>query len=175
MRRFPCQPHRAFFHRAAMGGFERCYHLVVSDMAPPNVVQESVVGFAHQRIHRLDAFIAWQAKHIIQNRIRHARHIQRRRERDGSFDFAEFLHLRLTRQLPERIADEHRSRDLLTKQISRVRQDHRHSRTNRIGLVESDLADAHAADIGNRIKGAAWQAAGWDAEIGRTRAGDGTV
>ena len=126
-------------------------------MASTNVVQESVIGFAHQWIHRLDAFIAWQAKHVVQNRIRHTRHIQRGGERDGSFDFAEFLHLRRTCQLAECIADENRSGNLLTKQIAGVRQNHRHACANRIALIESDLADAHAADIGNRIERAARQ------------------
>ena len=68
----------AFLHQAALSHCEwrrtlhRGEHFIAANMAATDIVQITVIGFAHQRVDGLHRFIAGQCQHVIDDGILHA-------------------------------------------------------------------------------------------------------
>ena len=65
---------------------------------------------------------------------------------------AEFLDLRGTGKLAERITDKHGAGDFFLKHIAGVRNDDGNAGPHAIGDVEREMANANAANVGDRIE-----------------------
>ena len=84
---------RPFFDGTATRVFDGPEDFVTAHVPSANIVEVPIIGFADQWIDRLHSFVARQREHVINDCIGHARHVQRGRQHDRSFDLAEFIHL----------------------------------------------------------------------------------
>ena len=62
----------AFLQQAAFRIANGGEHFIAANMAATDIVQITVIGFAHQRVDGLHRFIAGQCQHVIDDGIRHA-------------------------------------------------------------------------------------------------------
>src|SRR6185503_1823642 len=112
-------------------------------------------------------FVARQPKHIVQNRIRRAGHAERRCEQDRRFDLSQLIDLSRACQLAERIADKHRTRHFLPKEIATVRQDRRYPGSNILSARDSYLANLNASYICEAVQRSRGKNANNESQVAR--------
>src|SRR6185295_763394 len=89
---------------------------------------------------------------VTRHRVDGGPDAQRVGEDDRRFDRAEFSDLRRSRQLAKCVADEHRTGDLVLKDVAAVRNDRRDAGADQLTLDNRGVADAHAFDVGDRVE-----------------------
>ncbi len=121
-------------------------------MPAADVVQESVVGFAHHRIDRADRLVARLFQGIFDEGLHRRADAQRVGQDDRSFQFAQFRNLRASGQLSEAIAHIHRRGHLFLKQVAAVRDDGGDAGADVVSFRKRDLADLDAGDIRDGVE-----------------------
>ena len=164
------RPHRAFVHGPLASVADGPEHVFARDRQRADVVQApAVVGLAHHRVHRADLFIARLRERPAHDRVHRGSHRQGIGEDDGGLDRAELLHLRGARELPERIAHEHRTRHLVLEQVAAVGQHGRDAGAHALAFDERHLADPHTRHVGDGVLRTGREDAGGEAQVARPR------
>ncbi len=164
---------RALRHGPSGRGPDRGDDVLPAHGKGADVVEPAVVRLAHEGVHRAHAVVAGLGERPGHDGLDGGPHRERVREDDRRLDRAELAHLGGARQLPERVADEHGSRDLLLEEVPAVGQDGGDSGADVLALDERRLADADAGDVRDRVQGAGREDAGGEAEVASARPGLG--
>ena len=136
-----------------------------------DVVQgPAVVRLPHEGVHRADVGVAVLGQGEGHHGLKRRPHGERVRQDDRRLDRPQLLDLRPSRELAERIADEHGARDLVLEQVAAVGQDCRHPGADAVAFHECLVPDAHARDVGDRVQRTRREHAGRDAEVTGARA-----
>ena len=85
-------------------------------------------------------------------------------ERDRRFDGAELVDLGRTRELAERVADEHGAGHLVLKQVAAVWHDGRDTGANVVAGYDRGVTDLHAGHVSDGVECAGREDAGRDSE-----------
>lgn len=135
----------------------------------PNVAQVAVVGLADDGIHGAHALVTRRGQKRVEKRIGDAKHAQRSGKQDRRLDLPELVNLTQPDELAESIANRDRRADSIFKQIPTVRQDRRHSGSNRITLRQGVVTDANPQHISDRVQGTRRQFADYDSDVAGAR------
>ena len=171
----------AFLDRAAARRLDRVKHLIPPDGTGADVVQRAVVRLRDERVDRAHLLVPRQRQHVVEQRVGHARHVQRRGQEDRRLDLAELLDLCRPRDLAEAVADEDRARHFLLKEAPAVRQHRGHAGADGLAADDGGVPDADAGDVGDGVERPRLERADDDAHVprarprlgGRRRGGDG--
>ena len=122
-------------------------NVLARDVQAADVVQAAVVRLADERVHAAHVRVGLLRERPRHDRLERRSDAQRVGQDDRRLDRAELVDLSRAGELAERIADEHRSRDLVSKQIAGVRKDRRHTGAYAIAADDGRVTHAHAADV----------------------------
>ena len=102
---------------------ERAVDVLGMDVPPLDVIQVAVVALHHDRIdaRRADADGGLDRQHVVDQRVRDARDIERVRQQDRRLDCAEFVHLHEADGLAEAIDDMAGGGHFLAEEIAGMR------------------------------------------------------
>ena len=135
------------------------------DVATTNVIEPAVIGFPHHGIDRAHLLIAWQGQGVVHQGIGGGEGAQGVGEHDGGFQIAQLLHLAVTHQLAETVADMNRGGQLALKEIAGLGNDGGHPGTDVLALDQRGMTHGDTGDIGNGIEDAGLQHTDADAVV----------
>ena len=145
--------------------------LVGAKRSGPDVAEEPIIGLTHHRIDGIDLLHAGQGKHVADQAVGHSGHVECARQKNGRFQLAQFVDLGHADQLAEAVADDHRRRHLLVKQVLVVRQDGGDAGVEAWLLFQREVPDPDARHVGDVIVRAGGQVADLQAEGPGSRPG----
>ena len=143
--------------------------MVAGDVKAADVVEAAVVRFADDGIDRPHALVAGLRECVTHEGVHRHAHAQGVGQNNRRFDRAELGHLRGSRQLAERVADEHGAGDLVLKYVAAVGNDSGDARAYVVAFDERCVSDTDAVHVGDRVERPRRQHARRNPEI--TRAG----
>jgi hypothetical protein len=158
-----------FRHRTGGRRANRGDDVIARDVEAADVVQPAVVGLPDQRVDRSHLFVPGLRERIGDDAFDAGADAEGVGEDDRRLDLPELEDLSRSRQLAERVADEHRAGHLVLKEVPAVRQDGRHSGADVVALDDRGVTDLHAGDVGDRVERTRREHAGRKAEVARSR------
>ena len=136
-----------------------------------NVIQAAVIGLADERVHRSHVLVAGLIERPPDESIHDRADTQRIGQRDRRFDRAELVNLRRSGELAEGVADKHRARHFVLEDVALMRHDDGHAGANAVTLVERQVTDGDAGDVGDRVLRSGLEHAGRQSEVAGARPG----
>ncbi len=142
--------------------------MLLRHVATTDVVQVTIVGLADDSVDRDDTGIA-----VLRERPFHGAGdalCDRKGigEDDGSFDLAQFRHLRRAGEFSEPVADSEPCWNFVLEQVAGVRKNGGHPGAHCIAVVQGDMANGDTSDVGDRVERTRAQHTDVDAQVSRT-------
>ena len=116
-------------HRPRGCGLNRRPHVLGADVTPLQVVEVTVVGFAHDHVGGAgaDAHLWTMTHRVLHQRIRHEADVEGVGQRNRCLNDPQLAHLFKATHLAEPVDGVHGRAHLLAEQIVAVGQNHRHT------------------------------------------------
>src|SRR5262249_40800787 len=134
-----------------------------------DVVQRAVVRLADQAVDRADGVVPRLCDRPPHERIERDTDTERVGEHDRRLDGAELVDLRGSRELAERVANEHRTRTFLAERVAAVRPDGGAAGAHSAALDDRGVPDEPAADVRDGVQRAGLSGAWADPQLARAR------
>src|SRR5262249_51564938 len=127
-------------------------HLCFRGRPSPDITEPSRIGFGDQRVDRTHVLVAGQRKQVSGGRVPRFPHAQGAGENNGRLELAQLVDLQSTSELAKCVSHYDRGRDLVAKEVARVREDGSDARVDRPVLADRHLTYANARYVGDRVE-----------------------
>src|SRR5437764_6446075 len=143
--------HGTFLDRAAASFVQSALDVLGSDVESADVVEPAIVGFTDDGINAEDVFVSGLRQGPANQSGRGLPDAQSIGEHDRCFDLSELDDLCGADELAKRVEDKNCTRAFVLKNIPRVRQNGRDSRSDVFAFDDSDLTHLDAGDVGDGV------------------------